>query len=117
MMELQLGSWVMEPRWVKGMAEPQGHPKPELKSPQHLSPSTFVCLMLELVFHLVKKWLLSSVGSDLKFSLVSTQNPFLEFERSQGKVRLGHMLPLVARVITGEPDWTGELLPEEWRTE
>lgn len=93
------------------MTEPEGHPKPELKSPQHLAPSTFVCLMLELVLHLVKKWLLLSVGSELlKFPLVSTQNPYSEFERSQGKVRLGHMLPLVAWDTIGEPDWTRELL-------
>ena len=44
-----------------------------------------------------------------KIHLASAQNPCLELARSQGKVRLGHMLPLVAWVTVGEQDRLGKL--------
>lgn len=67
-------------------------------------PSLFL-----LCWSLSPRWFLSSAGAELpKLPLASTESPFLEFPRSQGKARLGHVLPLVAWVTIGEQDRLGK---------
>lgn len=62
---------------VKGTLEPPARPEPEHKCPQRLSPSLiFVSLVPDLVFPLVRKWLLPSASSELpNFTSLSLRMP------------------------------------------